>query len=89
MLKAFDTKCSDCGQIIEQYVESNEQFRDCPVCCGKMKRIFNTLNYKLIYNNKTDMCSWGDHGYVSSQYWSKIKEAERNTGKRHKSIYED
>jgi hypothetical protein len=40
-----------------------------------MNRIYTKFNYKLIYNNKTDMCSWGIDGYASSQYWKNIKEA--------------
>lgn len=88
MLKSYDTECEDCGQVIEQYVEDGEELKRCPVCNGLTKRIFTTMNYKLIYNNKTDVCSWSDHGYASSQYWSKVKEAENKTGKKHKAVDE-
>lgn len=89
MLKVFDTKCEDCGQVIEQYVEDGNQFKRCPVCNGLMVRLFTTMNYKLVYNNKTDVCGWACHNYESSQYWSMVKEAEERTGKRHKAINED
>lgn len=68
MLKIYDTECKECGQIIEQAVENGEQFSDCPICGGEMVKIFTTMNFKLVYDNKKDICSWGDWGYQTSQY---------------------
>lgn len=88
MLKSYDTVCEDCGEIIEQFVESYELFKDCPICSGVMKRMHTTMNYKLLYNNKKDICGWGDTGYATSQYWSKVK-AEREKGNKVKAVNED
>lgn len=89
MLRSYDTRCKECYQIIEQFLENDEKLDKCPVCGGETERIYTTMNYKLLFNNKTDICGWGADGYASSQYWSKIKEAEEKTGKKYKAIDED
>lgn len=73
MLKSYDTECVDCKEMIEQFVEDLSELKSCPICGGDTKRIFTSMNYKLIYNNKTDCCGWGAHNYESSQYWSQIR----------------
>ena len=40
----FDTKCSDCGQVVEQYLKVAEKPQDC-VCGGDMKRILTSRYY--------------------------------------------
>lgn len=88
MLKIYDTECEDCGQQIEQWLESHEELKRCPVCNGVTHRIYTTMNYKLLYNPKKDRVSWGDFGYATSQYWSKVKEM-RDEGHNVKGIEED
>lgn len=86
MIKIYDVECKNCGNIEEVFCE---EIPNCPICGRKRRRIFTTMNFKLIYNNKKDICGWNDSGYASSQYWSRVKQAEDKTGKRHKSVYED
>lgn len=74
MLKYYDTECKRCGTIKEILVD-NEKMPVCEECGGELKRLFTTFNFKLVYNNKTDCCAWGDNNYESSQYYRKIKEA--------------
>lgn len=74
MLKLYDTECKECGQRIEQYKEDNESFDNCPVCSEEMTRVFTTFNYRLVYNNKKDVCGWADNHYQSSQYWKNVKQ---------------
>jgi predicted nucleic acid-binding Zn ribbon protein len=57
MLRVYDVECRKCGHIEEQYTEDDTDFTDCEKCGGVMNRIYTKFNYKLIYNNKTDMCS--------------------------------
>ena len=54
--------------------------------CGnwKMNKICSCKSFKLVYNNKTDICAWGNENYESSQYWKLIKEA-REKGENVKS----
>jgi hypothetical protein len=39
------------------------------------------MNFKLVYNNKTDMVSWGAEGYARSQYWDAVKKQKEEEGK--------
>jgi predicted nucleic acid-binding Zn ribbon protein len=68
MYKIFDVQCEECKKIEEIFIDDKEDFPTCSECEGEVKRIFTKFNFKLIYNNKTDMCAWGDNGYDSSQY---------------------
>jgi putative FmdB family regulatory protein len=56
MLKSYDTECKECGQIVEQFLEDEESLNPCPICGNDMRRIFTTMNFKLIYDPKTQMC---------------------------------
>ena len=73
MLKLFDTKCTECNQIIEQYTENNKDLNPCPVCGAEMEKIFSKMNFKLLYDPKKDLVSWGNEGYSESQYWKEVK----------------
>mgnify|MGYP006896949147 CR=1 FL=1 len=88
MLMLYDTKCKECGAEKEQCIDHRESFEKCPECGCEMQRIFTTMNYKLVYDNKRDICSWGDHGYATSQYWKKVKE-ERAKGNDVKPVGEE
>lgn len=83
----FDCECKECGQITEQFLKTDEQPLECPVCKGETKRVFTKMTFKLVYNNKTDVCAWGADNYETSQYWSKVNEA-RDRGEDVKPITE-
>lgn len=78
MYKIFDVQCQECDFIEEIFKDDEQDFPICSECGGKTKRIYTSMNFKLVYNNKTDSCSWGDHGYASSQYWNNVKDARAN-----------
>lgn len=84
MFKIFDVQCNECENVEEVMVQDSDEFPVCSECSGTVKRLYTTMNFKLIYDNKKDTCSWADHGYASSQYWNKIKEA-RSRGEDVKS----
>lgn len=88
MLKIYDTECKECGQIIEQLLEAEEDPKDCPVCQGETQRIFSKMNFKLIYDNKTQMCGWSHNNYAHNCYWDEVKE-ERRKGKKVKGLCEE
>jgi putative FmdB family regulatory protein len=56
MIKIYDIECEDCKRVFESFVEDNN-FPTCPVCGGDTHRVFTTMNFKLIYNNKKDVCA--------------------------------
>jgi putative FmdB family regulatory protein len=68
--------CCSCGErqeIIEKLEEASEE-KVCGVCGGKMSKVFpGKCTFHLKYNNQRDMCSWGNEGYASSQYWEQHK----------------
>jgi putative FmdB family regulatory protein len=74
----YDYKC-ECGFIEEklEFGEEIEQPHPCPKCGKEMERLSpKKVSFKLKYNNKTDMCSWGNEGYDSSRYWDEYKKAK-------------
>jgi putative FmdB family regulatory protein len=74
----YEYVCSSCGNYEERLEFGSEVDREhvCPSCNKQMDRIVSQCRFKLIYNNKTDVCSWGNEGYASSQYWKAYKEAK-------------
>jgi putative FmdB family regulatory protein len=74
----WDYTCEKCGNVVEVLILKRDKNLEVKCDCGnKMKRIFpNKTSFKLVYNNKTDMCSWGYEGYASSQYWRDYKAAK-------------
>ena len=89
MLRSYDIICCECDSVEDIFMESGDKLPQCSMCGGETKRLFSSMNFKLGYNNKTDVCGWSDTGYASSQYWKHVKEAEKQTGKKHKGIYDD
>ena len=75
MLKYFDVQCSGCSEIKEVLLDDGDPMPVCDECGSEMKRIFTSFNFKLIFNNKKDLCSWGDNNYETSQYYRKVNEA--------------
>lgn len=78
----FDYFC-ECGERNELIVRRDEiDKQKCPNCGALMIRQFpDTFNFKLVYNNKTDMCSWGHEGYATSKYWDDVKKQKEKEGK--------
>ena len=87
MIKIYDIECEDCKRMFESFIEDGG-FPQCPVCGGDTHRVYTTMNFKLIYNNKKDICAWSDNNYETSQYWSKVKEA-RERGENVKGLEEN
>ena len=54
--KYFDVYCENCGKEKEVFQNSDEDFPLCETCNTKMKRLFSKFSFKLIYNNKKDVC---------------------------------
>ena len=64
----YDIICNTCEKVEEMMLMVNDEIPECPDCRSKRERLCNCSHFKLVYNNKTDICSWGDQGYSSSQY---------------------
>ena len=75
----FDYYCK-CGKKYELLVKRGEEERQrCPECGALMDRQFpGIVNFKLVYNNKTDMCDWKGN---TSQYWNDVKKQREKKGK--------
>lgn len=80
MIKVYDVRCPECGFKDEVYCE-DKNFGNCPMCAGKLEQVFSKFNFKLEYNPKTDVCSWGNDNYNTSQYWKDVKQEKFETGK--------
>ena len=71
----------ECGVISERIVRwEDEDKQECPRCKKIMTKQFPNT-FKLVYNNKTDMVSWGAEGYARSQYWDAVKKQKEEEGK--------
>lgn len=65
----YDLKCPNCEDIVKDVMlKINEEIPDCLSCGDKMTKICNCNHFKLVYNNKTDICAWGSENYNTSQY---------------------
>jgi putative FmdB family regulatory protein len=75
----YDFSC-ECGVLSERIVSRNElDNQECPRCDKIMKQMFpNTINFKLVYNNKTDLCDWQGN---TSMYWNDVKKQQKEEGK--------
>ncbi len=67
----IDVRCPKCGKTYEDKIIFNENedviCPDCNVNCNKLKSFDST--FRLKYDNKKDLCSWGAEGYSKSRYW--------------------
>lgn len=89
MLKSYDTECKECGQIVEQFLEDEESLNPCPICGNDMRRIFTTMNFKLIYDPKTQMCGWAFNNYNHNRYWDDFRRERYHEGKDVRPLGED
>lgn len=86
----FEYRCTECDNVDErlEFGKEIDEKHYCSKCNGESKRIVSKNRFKLVYNNKTDMCSWGSEGYASSQYWRDYK-AAKERGENVKPYGED
>lgn len=87
-MPVYDLYCEKCGKELFNKILKVEEELYCEECGEKMKRYCNCRTFRLKYNNKTDICSWGDQGYNTSQYWRKVKE-KREQGEKVKGFHEN
>jgi len=75
----YDFKC-ECGVLSERIVKQDEiNNQECPRCSKIMEQLFpNTMSFKLVYNNKTDICDWAGN---TSMYWDATKKQQKEEGK--------
>jgi len=79
----YQYKCTNCDFDIEKLEFGKEIDNEhlCPDCGSSMTRLFpNTMKFKLKFNPKTDLVSWGNEGYQRSHYWDEVKK-QRAEGK--------
>jgi putative FmdB family regulatory protein len=76
----YEYVCRACGYVDEEIEFGDEMNREhfCSQCNTLSDRKVSLSKFKLVYDNKTDMCSWGNEGYASSQYWNAYKKAKEN-----------
>jgi len=76
----FEYLCNDCGYYEEKLEFGKEMDKEhiCPKCEKVMDKLISKSRFELKYNNKTDMCSWGNDGYSSSHYWDAYRAARAN-----------
>ena len=72
-MPVYEYQCCECCDVVERifFNEVDVLDENC-VCGGCMKRIFPTKapKFKLVYNNKTDICDWNGN---TSRYWDEYK----------------
>lgn len=80
----LDLICTKCGnEVIDVWLKANENPGICKLCKGALARIPGG-HFKLVYNNKTDMCDWSGN---TSMYWNEVKK-QRAEGKNVKGANE-
>jgi hypothetical protein len=72
----YDVYCEKCNTELNDLLLNFDENLICPNCNNKMKKKCNCSHFKLVYNNKTDICAWGDNNYETSQYWREINKAK-------------
>ena len=90
-----DVRCPVCGRIYEDKIIFNKDEEKvlCDNCGDVVCEIMPAISasFRLKYNNKTDICSWGNEGYATSQYYKEQKKQCKNnifpmTGKTKKGV---
>lgn len=69
----YDMHCKICEEKVYDILKKYDEEYKCPECDNVMIHTTNCTHYKLIYNNKTDMCDWTG---ASSQYWNDYNAAK-------------
>ena len=75
----FDFMCTGCSGHDERLFFPGEEIEEqkCEECGNIMYKLPPLSNFKLVYNNKTDMCDWDGN---RSKYWDSYK-AQKAAGK--------
>jgi len=55
MIRRYDFKCTQCGHLEEQWVNSTDNFSTCPECGETAKRIISPISTKF------NGWGWPDH----------------------------
>jgi putative FmdB family regulatory protein len=71
----YDLKCDKCKIVKEDVMLKISEVPEtaCPECNELMTKVVSTPNFKLSYDNKTDICDWQGN---TSQYWKSYKDAK-------------
>ena len=67
----YDYQCNSCKSKEERLVFSCYDSQICSECGAMLQRQFSPQGqkFKLVYNNKTDMCDWSGN---TSRYWDDV-----------------
>ena len=91
MKKVFtDLFCEKCGyELKDEFIDENYSISQnkvkCPECGEDLKQHIGFGSFKLVFNQKTDICDWnGNH----NKYWDAVKQA-RSEGKKVKGCNEN
>ena len=76
-MPVFDYVCDTCDKHTELLVIHNEEVNEKCECGGHLYRLPSAPYFKLVYNNKTDMCDWDGN---TSRYWDEYKK-QKEEGK--------
>lgn len=71
----YDVYCTKCEEETEELMRLNDTPDRCK-CGGERKILVNCRNFKLVYDNKKDICGWGADNYATSQYWREYRKAK-------------
>ena len=71
-----DLFCPECDEEhIDVFIDTSEPLPMCEKCDVEMKKLIGAVEFKLVYNNRTDTCDWDGN---TTQYWNDIKEKGGN-----------
>jgi hypothetical protein len=84
----YDFYCEECGcEDLDVFCKVTDGMI-CTTCMKPMKKKCNCHSFKLIFNNKTQLCGWAADGYSHNAYWDEVKK-QRSEGKNVKGLGED
>lgn len=78
----YEYRCDNCRKIIEsiEFGKEIDRPHPCPECGEEMERCFpSKMTFRLVSNNKTDVCGWSWDGYDTNRYWNDV-DKERAKG---------
>jgi len=71
----YDIYCEKCGKTTEVLLKVDEPIPDCS-CGGIQKKECNCKSFKLVYDPKKDVCSWGHDNYATTQRYRYVSKKE-------------
>ena len=77
----YDLYCpvSACGyEIQDRILNVDEDNGECPECGEGLKRFCGCKSFKLVYNNKTDICDWEGNTTQYYRHYNEAKERGEN-----------